>query len=112
MSDGITWTFHGSAPRQDDFLASSAPTFPPWADPARVEQVRVQLATDRDHIGTEEIGKLGNNREVYVLTVEDADGQVLRHETFDGAEAWAEADRRREEILRTLKRNQQAFLNL
>lgn len=89
-----------------------APTFAPWADPAKVEDVRVETHTDRDHVGAEEIGKLGNNREVAVLLVLDADEEILKQETFTGPEAWSQADARREDILVTLKRNRQSYLDL
>lgn len=94
---------------QLDMFASAAPTFPPFLDPARAFDVKVFLAVDRDHVGAEAIGRVGNNRLVSVVKVYDEEGNVLRAECFEDA---LQADARREAILVQLKRNSQGFLHL
>jgi hypothetical protein len=94
---------------QLDMFCSEKPSFPPFLDPARAFDVKVFLAVDRDHVGVEAIGRLGNNRLVSVVKVYDEQGTVLRAECFEDAE---QAEARRESILVQLKRNQQGFLNL
>jgi hypothetical protein len=101
---------------QLDMFASAAPTFPPHLDPAKVFEVVCRPATDRDHVGAAAIGRVGNNRELWLVLSLTESGEVLACESFaesviDGS-ARARADRYRESILVQLKHNRQGFFNL
>lgn len=101
---------------QLDMFAAQAPTFPPHLDPAKVFEVVCQRDEDRDHVGSEAIGRCGNNRDVWVVLSLTESGEVLACEIFadsviDG-QARDRADRYRENLLVQLKRNAQQFLNL
>lgn len=101
-----------SAVRQLDMFAALPPTFPPWADPAKVGEVHVSREEDRDHVGQADIGRLGNNREIWVVTVEDNAGEVLRSENFDGERAAENAWARQEAIWALVQSNRQQLLSL
>lgn len=66
----------------DIFGGGEANSFPPHLDPAKVVACRVRMDTDRDHVGTDEIGKFGNNATVFVFEVLGAREVVLYAESF------------------------------
>ena len=80
-----------------------APSFAPEFDPEKVEEVTISREIDRDFVGSQEVGKLGNNREVFVLRSIGKASGTLYSVTFD---TWKEADEHREFILRKLQANQ------
>jgi len=92
---------------QLDMFASAAPTYPPHLDPEKAAYVFVDQVTIRDHVGEEDRGRLGNNREVYQVSVQDKGGEVLFAETFTTAQA---ASNRADDIRQQLYRNQQRNL--
>lgn len=92
---------------QLDMFATSAPSYPPHLDPEKAAYVFVDQVTDRDHVGDEDRGRLGNNREVHQVSVQDQGGEVLFAETFTTATA---ADNRAGEIRRQLNQNRQRSL--
>jgi hypothetical protein len=96
---------------QLDMFAACTPTFPPHLDPARACGISVEHDIDRDHVGENEIGKLGNNRHVWLVIVYDADGEPLNADQFPDTDAGYKAATARENELQTiLSRNRQAML--
>lgn len=96
---------------QLDMFAASTPTFPPHLDPARACGISIEREEDRDHVGENEIGKLGNNRHVWLVIVYDADGEPLNADRYPDTDAGYKAATARENELQTiLSRNRQAML--
>lgn len=92
------------------FGFSEVETPAPWVDPARVATYSVTRTTDTDFVNEAvEIGRMGNNREVFVVTAIGHGEDVIAHWTYarEGA-ACAHA----EELWATLQRNKQARLAL
>ena len=95
---------------QLDMFCAAPASFPPYLDPDKVDAVLVDYDVDRDHIGAEEIGRLGNNKEICLVIVRGRDGSTLHQETFSGRGMEAQANTRRNEILVKLNRNRQRSL--
>ena len=96
---------------QLDMFSASTPTFPPHLDPARACDISIEREEDRDHVGENEIGKLGNNQTVWLVIVYDADGEPLNADRYPDTEAGYKAATARESELQTiLSRNRQAML--
>jgi hypothetical protein len=66
----------------DLFADGAADSIPPWQDPACVSDVCVCFETDRDHVGAQAIGRVGNNTDLDVVKVLGTDGAVLHSESF------------------------------
>lgn len=84
---------------------------PPWLDPQKVRRVSCDPVRDRDHVGENEIGRLGNDATVWIVTAEARDGTVLHGRTFREDEkdaAWRYLD----ELLRKIDANRQGDLGL
>lgn len=94
----------------DLFADGAADSIPPWQDPAHACEVCVYSETDRDHVGAQAIGRLGNNRTVRVVQVRDNNGHPLLHETYPADPFDMTADVRAAQIRRLIARNRQTRL--
>jgi hypothetical protein len=61
----------------DLFGAGETDSIPPHLDPARVAAIEVRPARDTDHVGTEDVGRYGNDTIVYVVEVHGRCGEIL-----------------------------------
>ena len=93
----------------DFFAAGETRSLPPHLDPAIVGAIQMRSAIDRDHVGSADVGRYGNNAAVVVLEVMDKAGGLIFAQQFP-------ADREREamnlanDFGRRLEANRQADL--
>jgi hypothetical protein len=93
----------------DMFAAGEADALPPWVDPAVCVQYGCAVETDRDHVGAEAVGRVGNNAPCVVVRAIGCAGETLRAWRFSGAQQTEAYDFIREQE-RKLARNRQAVL--
>jgi hypothetical protein len=70
----------------DMFAAGEADQLPPWNDPAICNRIDIHTETDRDHVGTGEVGRVGNNSTCIVVRAVACDGQVIKAWRFNPSE--------------------------
>lgn len=61
----------------DMFGSGETRSVAPHLDPAIVGAVQTRWDIDRDHVGADEVGKYGNNREVPIVEVWNKSGEVI-----------------------------------